>query len=1004
MPSSSKSLARILSNVYEDWENNLDWNLSPSTGVKEAFLAIDGYVKKHTNGRSTLNESLKAVHDNYIQCFEEISREIFFVEVLTRLVPVLNYEHVKLCVLAYLRPALHSVGYDLKFVEKARSLFMKITADSSDTQESQVPSRVESNSSLVMDSILKVLLENDSGMSNILGLEFDHNDEDLLHGEKIEYLQQNASMLLKEMALISPIEYFNLLDKHFQFPSKRQKACLLLCQILSEGSPQFKCITSTPLMKSLIRCLSFDFQISVISGALLALLLIIGKIIDRLPYYLPDLFYVFGRLATMQRFSKFVDHREAAMGQILTSLNVDWSIASYDGNSSSFSSLLMRDGSLDTLYLLSVLYGLFPLHVLEFAKLPIKFFRKSTPSIIPFQFVIQIEETFSLPIHTYVGERARSLLKRVLLHPNIINGLTSEEELTDPTRWILVQNNGRDMGDDEILSLCLQLNADMLLSLSEDSSWCKILSEPDSSSEFERTLLPIRKVRRLIVSSLLSARQSIGLGQSDAEKATQNSRSEISAPSGQKIPPSPFENSVNENGDINSSISFRKIDFAGGSSFGLEVDPQENLKRNSVSSLLSAHERIHSEKALSNLSNAINIDNNYVAVGSIELAPKGASDLLTKQLKNDAKNSKIFKENSATAYVHEEETVDKHSPRTIEFCHKQLLLLRNEIEFLKYINGMSKLSYAKLRRQTQYMMRPSASNDNECSIAVSAYNDLLRTMKDIEVERAEELSNKSQELKQLYTRIDDLQLALEELKQKCVDLEANLSLSQLLMLKIEMERAARDAELQELRLKGKVTKMESRGDPFDPNYTEFDRKDQVEQIHLDNESRRMIDMEIEVKRLREKNKRLSSELERSHDLLAYNTQSHEKRIESLKHDLGEKFRKSNERYEQKIHEVNLVLVRLETLLEEKNAHIMQLSTSRPIQIPSVLESQGDAHDQQYLRPGSKYTLDYFSHQPSAPPVSSAPKTPLPSSRQSSTQYFPIIKGRGGYQKRIKKIM
>lgn len=1009
MQGSSKSLALALSTVYDSWENNFDWINSPSADVKDVFLIIDAYIKKHVTASATLNESLKAIHDSHVLNSESISREIFFLEVLTRLVPVLNNDHIKQCLQTYLRPALDSGGYDLAFVEKARQFFKKVVLESSDLKEYPPSSRVEANSSLVIDSILKVFIMGASGSSTLLGFEAVIADTcPSINTERAQYADQNASDLLKDMVLKNPTQYFNLLDKYFRIPTKRQKACLLLCQTLSTNSPHINSITSTPLFATLIRSISFDYNLSIISGALLALLMIIGKISDTLFNYLPELFYIFGRLATLKRYSKFINNRETAMVQSLANLNIEWSVAHYDTSSPPFKAFLKRDGNFDTLYLLSVLYGLFPLHVLDFAKLPIKYFQNSNPSILPLQFLTQVEDTFLLPIYTYIGECAQTLLKRVIMHPNIINRLTLEEELRDPTRWILVENNGKEVSDEVILLTCLRLNPDIFPSLSNHWALSSIANDRELlNSEFERAFFPVPKDRRLVGSSLPSARHSVGLSQSDGEKAAQGFRLELPLPFSPKLPSVLFIDNHTAHAGGDGSIQFKNFDFAGRASIGLELELEENTKRNSVSSLFSTREKLHTDKGSTNVNNSINTDINHIAIGSIQLAPKGASDLLTKQLKSDVKTSKISRESSEATYVHDEESIyGGKSQKAIEFYQKQVLLLKNEIEFLNYVKRMSKLNCLELKRHIHQIMRESASKTHSSdNISELAYNDLLATMKELRLETTEELDLKNEELAQLNARVEELKRMLEDMQQRYTVSEASLSTSRQIILKIELDGAARDTELKDFKSKAKLAEIEGQGDGLIETRENNEMDPSPERIYPEEQSRKMFDMEIEMNSLKESNKRLAAELERSEDLVAYSTQSHEKRIEALKHDLGEQLRKSVDVYEQKIRELNLVIVRFEALLEEKNAHIIQLSTSRPIRIPSISDPENS--DKNVFRSdnsGSNPTLDYFSRLPTTPPVPNAQKPSLPGSRQASTQSFPIIKGRGGYQKRIKKIM
>lgn len=1016
MVGTSKSLVRALTNVFDQWETNSDWIQSPSAEVKEVYLVIDAYIKKHGSASAALNESLKAIHESHVRNSESIPREIFYLEVSMRLVPVLNYDHVDLCLHTYLRPALDSTGYDLILVEKTRSFFKKIVEEASVLADSPQASRIDKNSSYVIEKVLSVYLDGDTDADSILGPRTTSSPGDSLSDSgRVKIIEENASALLQEMALKRPLEYFNILDKHFCIPAKRQKACLLLCQVLSLKSPQFHCITSSPLFSSLIRCLSFDYNLSVISGALIALFMIVGKITSTLYRYLPELFYIFGRLSTLNRYSKFVNHREMAMIQLVAEINIDWKIARYDPKAFAFKSLLNKDGGFDTLYLLSILYGLFPLNVLDYVKLPLKHFQNSKPTIIPLSFFTRLEDIFLLPIYTYIGDHTKTLLKKVIIHPNIINGVTSEEEANDPTRWIFVENDGQDLNEEEILLACLKLNPDNFPSISDQVSLSNILSvrglTSDSFNEFEKAVFHSPKERRLVVSSLPSARHSVGLVQSEGVKHGQGLRLEMSLPFSSKLSSIPYNDNKSNIGETSPLVQFKKFDFGGNPLVEHELEFEDATKRNSVSSLLSAHEVLYTEKVSAGTNNSANTDASHFATGSIQLAPKGASDLLTKQLKSDAKVSKLFRENSEATYIAGEESVDLgESQKSLEIYQMQILRLQNEIEFLHFLRGLDRLNCLSLKQKADKILRESTFKSfAEDKNLVEAYHDLLETVQVIEKEKSRELSHRDEELIHLNTRIDELRRQLRETVDKYADSEAKLADARQIIVKIELDGAERDSELKELKAEAKL--HDNTAHDCQLKNGDSHQDDELtapsEEVYLDDKSKKEFDMQIEANALREHIKKIASELEKSQDELAYREQNYEKRIEAIKHELSEQMRKSIDCYEQKIREFNIVIVKFETLLEEKNALIMQLSTSRPIRIPSISEIRTETSDKPPLRSdnqGSKATSDYFSRLPSAPLTPNAYKQNNPGSKSSSTQSVPIIKGRGGYQKRIKKIM
>lgn len=147
------------------------------------------------------------------------------------------------------------------------------------------------------------------------------------------------------------------------------------------------------------------------------------------------------------------------------------------------------------------------------------------------------------------------------------------------------------------------------------------------------------------------------------------------------------------------------------------------------------------------------------------------------------------------------------------------------------------------------------------------------------------------------------------------------------------------------------------------------------------------------------NDQLRREVRVLEDRLTQAALATEAKIEGAKFDVRETLDAYVKPYESKIDTLGAVIRKYEGLLVEKNARIAQLSSSKPILIPQRLSSLSD---------GSEYAVKGLSFaefpRTKSPPLpflgpshQAAPKVPV----EPLEVLQPILRGRGGYQKRKK---
>lgn len=1032
MLGSSRSLLKALAIVFESWDNDADWRSCPPALIKSLYDVIFAYTDRHNSANNlstSINDELRTIYHENIESSDQLSKEIFFLDLLIRLLPLLSNADLELWLETYLRPALDSAGFDFEFVSKCTQFIEVLTDDSFTSEDVSLVQSREALSQYIMERILRVYTAKDPNVYQAIGIRFTEAERSTqIHTERVRFIERNCALLIEKWCILRPKMCFTLLNKFFLDPASRLKATAIFTLLASCKSSLVHLVVETPLYVNLLRSLSYDTSEAILGSGLGILLMLMGKVCHKVSSHLPDLFGVYARLLLWNKI-RIEDTASASKEQ--------WSIVKLNTNGFLMKSHLFSEDSFNVSYLQTLLYGLFPLNLMEFLRSPLEYWTNHSPRIISLDFLRQIDSVGEKSaVFAAIMDMSQHSMSRLMLHPNILRDVSKSNEIKSPINWILECCPGEDVGEQEVLLACLKLNPDLMISLPENVTTNNGL--PSAASSKRNSFGDRHEFRRGQKSFSSGNLLRDGIAQLESLSPHSNEPSPTFAKpkhyvnwSERRVSIVPTKLSLEhyaspatsdtENGEIK-FLSFEFNQSKSRSNSGpvddLHIEP---TKMGSIGDLFSAHEKLYaSNDYTSGNGQPVKEKNSENAAGSFQASAKTASNLLSQQLNPDA-HTDVTKE-SQTPF----------SGTAIDFYQRELLIMKNEVEFTSFLKNLNRTNYVKLKLQLNRMLKESVNkpysesnvNDPEelkrLEETVQAFKEKYETAVSQHLTENSELLNKIKELRGLVSSLEDaVGLAQSSINEKELLLKIQSEKLTLADAKhVEVANQLKYALEQAQRVQAESateTKVKCRYDT-DLNLTE----EELKRVHIT----------TEVSTLKEQLSRAISDCNNAKDELETTTKRYENELRLLKLNIGDSVREQTVQYDRKIRELNRIIVQFETTLDEKDSHIAQLSRPTPIQIPRTSnvnpldtsfnnwEMNARASLSHSIEPGSvpkdfdfaeRRMPSFNSLSLSSTPVQSTPHAPAwPNSssntRTSSLNNIPIIKGRGGYQKRSKKVM
>ncbi|WPK24768.1 hypothetical protein PUMCH_002058 [Australozyma saopauloensis] len=1030
MSGSSRSLLKALSSVFDTWDSNGDWRSSPSNEVKALYDVIYAYTDKHNstyNLSSSINDELRNVYQEQIRNSDCLEKEIFFLDLLVRLLPLLTIEDSKLWLKSYLRPAIDTAGYDLDFVHKCQEFVTVLSDDSLTSTDSSLVQSRDELSLYIMERVLRIYIAKDRDAYKAIDLQFtDTEIGTQLHTERLRFLEKNCASILEKWCLCRPKMCFTLINKYFLDSESRLKVMALFTILSSGKKSQLQHVAMTPLYKNLLRSLCYDTSEAVLVSGLGILIMLMGKVCHKVSSYLPDLLVVYSRLL-LWKTQQFKDQ--------LSISKVQWSIVELNSHGSLMGSQHYSEESFNLTYLLTLLYGLFPTNLFNFFRSPASYWAKSPPQFISYEYLCKIDnaqENFG--VFDSITSKSQPMVSRLMVHPNILKGNSPDDELENPISWILSSSMGEDVGEDEVLLACLKLNPEIMISLpdfalaahgplNDSASKRNSIGDSNDFRRLQKSYSAGNLLRDGIVQLEKLSSSNIdflALNLKSKNFPTWNERRVSIVPT--KLSLEHYASPARSEAD-NSEIQFHSFEFnpnkSRSDSETLDeaiIDPK---RMGSIGDLFSEHEKLYSSTD-GHHSNGQpvkekNIEN---AVGSFQPSEKTASNLLSKQLRSDTPTEPKEAPTSSAGTV-------------VDFYQRELLIMKNEVEFLGFVKNLNKLNYVKLKLQLNRLMleesRKPPDNTSGDKAELKKLEEMILMMNLKSTDDAMQLSTQHNTLlakiAELREQLEAKQIEFERVSQDLSEKETALILVRDKLTQTESERVTMANQLTYLLEQAQEKKC------VEAEHAEFvDRN--LSELTLTQYETERVQSSTELSLYKEKLNRALLECENTREDLSLATTRYNNELRLLKLNIGDSVREQTAHYERRVQELNRIVMRLETLLDDKDVQIAQLSRPNPIQIPrpsmvNPLDSSYNNWDVQNPIPSrpslelgsmprdygflDKRMPSFNSLSLSSTPMATTPQVPpgpplSSNTRHNSLNNIPIIKGRGGYQKRSKKMM
>ena len=403
--------------------------------------------------------------------------------------------------------------------------------------------------------------------------------------------------------------------------------------------------------------------------------------------------------------------------------------------------------------------------------------------------------------------------------------------------------------------------------------------------------------------------------------------------------------------------------------------------------------------------------------------------------------------NSSTLNASNGSSYMKQSGSPLDFYHREVLLLKNELEFSSYMKHLNKFRYIKLKLNMNKMLREASlhfqaiENKNNLLQIKSLEENKISTnaiLVNLRTKFKEHVDTSKNQQMELIGKLAVLKDEKEELNNKLqhVITESRMMCENLHTLQNE---TIPEINLENATLKNKITDLQNKQAEKNiqqENGVENPQRQETLKAPPDGEvcdhDKRIFELKGEILYLNEKITTLVREAESAQNSTETMSKTFETRLAASKLDMNEGLSSYTSQYEKKIQELSTMILKYESLLDEKNSKIFQLSSTKPISIPGTPATFGRNSSGAIRMAGrtsrastSEFNGIYDTNErsnSSVDSINSPPPGPLQRNLYGSSnpnsqprpisgpnavpglQPQPIVKGRGGYQKRSKKIM
>lgn len=1119
MSGTSRSLIQSLNAVFDYWEQQLE-NEIPETQqnnqnnqtqsslghnqnlhTSELFKSIRAYNEKHNTLQAivqstNIHTELYRFYNNQIFPKSNLPREILFLQILKELLPVLNRDEVELWLKTYLKPAVDSANYDLTFVNACRQFINKVGINYEPSEDQELTARRANISDIVMNYVLDLYLSVDNRALKFIDVtptEIERDSQEF--SERIRFIKRNCLSLLYDYSLSHPKSFAIAINSHFIVANERLAVLTLFSHILNSRSSKLHDIVETDLFLNIFKCLLYDFNERILYSCLAVLVMLVPLVSDVISDYVSDLLVIYTRICLWNTYHFTIPFRIATLKDKIKASKMSWDLALPDDminqNQSTSNTELPYDTriELDAGHLVSIIYGFFPYSLTLYSQDPLAYFDKYSPRLLDKQHLTLISSMSDRemspkekPIVEVIEDITRAYLKSFILHPNFLHPerLSVDYENKNATKWLTEDRNDDSLGIEEIVIGCLSLNPALGFyvpnndSESSFSRWKSEASLEDGNYAHEFNI-------RSYNPSLGSVGKSSNGSSGPVSRASSLGGGSIGFNLATLTGPNAVVNRKHSIAPANvgdsrktSEISFKEVNFdipegsrEGDDNTSMKSKPNGN---DPLKELFFAHETLYNTRSIADLTLGDNSTLNDVRSDVHSLLGDKVNLLRTQPsiASVDSTKETVFSSGSTVSALH-----DTRRSTIVDFYQRELLLMKNEIEFGSYMKHLNKFQFVKLKLQLNRLKRDGSLWEESSEFLNSKvkyekltqdFSNLNDSFSELQKEFDERISKFKNERDDYANKFLKLQESHKDMNESFELLEAENSqlksqidtLNKVVIpdknhiindLNLKLNDTLNDFKLVEDELKDlKLTRLHS----------DVNANAQLNP-ELNEDERQMFNLKQELAMMMERNQKLEQEISVLRSNLETANTSMETRSSTDRNEILQNLNSITKQSEKKIQELSSTILKYESLLEEKNLRIAQLSSSRPISIPgsaSVGSESGRLPSQTQMPPqfnngysggGTTNTsinqgnLPYGpQHQFSSgtydspmdmyetnrqnsnssgesvngnvqlpfntPPLHTPPLQTPPSVNMAKPPPVPIIKGRGGYQKRSKKHM
>ncbi|KAH8651574.1 Hamartin protein-domain-containing protein [Tricladium varicosporioides] len=423
---SLKDLTKAISAFFDSKPSN------PLPLPDSLIEIINAYLAEHAahdeSDSQRLQENLLNIHQLFVN--EKATRLAPFLAILRLLKSGIRGSSRllqwwdKLCL-----PVLSRLGDEKGLASEARAALLatlNYDEDDEDVEDAKTTSKVMS------ERLLEIWLA-----------ELKSADEDM--NQHARFVEHQLLDILVAFGKKRPKDLMFLIDKFFVERKSRIPALSLLGEFFRNRPPHVHQMLNTPLFENLLKCLQIDTSTRVISMALTSLVMFLPNIPVSTSNHLPALFNIYSRMLFWDRERKKHEDAHAITADYdeKSEKSEKQSNADNEKRWSKMSFLLESEDNVvpELLNYFTILYGLYPLNFMSYIRKPQRYLRHAN---FPGADDLDIEPT-------EIRQRSDRYREVHLLHPNFFS-TTLESEIPDNrNRWMKSQA-------DDVFAECMALN------------------------------------------------------------------------------------------------------------------------------------------------------------------------------------------------------------------------------------------------------------------------------------------------------------------------------------------------------------------------------------------------------------------------------------------------------------------------------------------------------------------------------------------------------------------